>query len=887
MAFDAAKYKNSVLVPLAKDKARLEVLQQVIREVQGAGGASAAARLNVSELFAVEPGLGAPELAAHLKSLGMTYNKQKNLPSAGLLKKLLALFGNDKVCDPGFWASLASLRRQALKNQLAEFARAVAQEYPLKVMSPAQVQRWATVQGSPASELAAALVECEVEVWSDFELPRVTIPSSVRRVTTFPEFRTLVDLVTWPRPAIDVEVLDPVHLCENNRAIPPDEFGEARNKFLRQQSGVPRDAALAAQSALAAMSELRTSVETREFVLASVVELARGALGGGLPRLLVVEGLVSRGVHPGDAARIVAKLSDADELHGTVSINGDLSELGAIRGSLESVASQISRFIEDRSVDTAAFQSVSSPDARSGEIEVSAVLSRSLGVRVDGADVSPRVLFLLPANSPLPAEATVTMQTVVDGQTSISVALYEQGGEVESDDLEDNTLLGETSLDLPPVPAASAVEISLSVSAEGVMRLAARDPFNGRLSSVEANVSVLEDNSAAVSPAAVASMSKSSTNTARSPVFGVHLGSTHAAVARMNDLGQAEGLPNFEGSFTTPSVVYFEGANDAVVGAEAKRVQLSDPDNSCSLIRRHMGTLYPQEFRGQEYTPEAISALILKAVTTDATSELGQEVSKVVITVPAYFGIQEKEATKQAGQIAGLEVVGLVTEPVAALLSVGLGESPETILVFDLGGMSFDVTVLQASPAAIEIVAIDGNLRFGGADWDEALAQLIADKFVAQAGFGDENPRLDAEFEIELIGQAEDVKKSLTRREIATVRCRYYDRDEQVAVTRAEFEAATQHLVAQTLEISQRVVSAAEAKVPELKVDRVLLVGGSSKMPMIDTALREQLGWNPVNTDFEVAAAQGAAIYGALLHEDHSSGGCSCCEEHFREARDE
>jgi len=296
-----------------------------------------------------------------------------------------------------------------------------------------------------------------------------------------------------------------------------------------------------------------------------------------------------------------------------------------------------------------------------------------------------------------------------------------------------------------------------------------------------------------------------------------------------------------------------------------------------------MGTVHPQEFRGQEYTPEAISALILKAVTTDAASELGQEVSKVVITVPTYFGIQEKEATKQAGQIAGLEVVGLVSEPVAALLSVGLGERHETVLVFDLGGMTFDVTVLQASPAAIEIVATDGNLMFGGADWDEALAQLIADKFVAQSGLGDENPRLDADFEIELLGQAEDAKKSLTRRESATVRCRHYDRDEQITVARSEFEAATQHLVAQTLEISQRVVAAAEAKVPELKVDRVLLVGGSSKMPMIDTALREKLGWNPVNTDFDVAAAQGAAVYGALLHEDQSSGGCSCCEEHFRE----
>ena len=346
-------------------------------------------------------------------------------------------------------------------------------------------------------------------------------------------------------------------------------------------------------------------------------------------------------------------------------------------------------------------------------------------------------------------------------------------------------------------------------------------------------------------------------------VYGIDLGTTYSAIARINDLGQAEVLLNFDSNPTTPSVVYFEGDNNGVVGAEAKRVQLSDPDNACSLIKRHMGTAHPQEFRGQEYTPESISALILKELVKTANSELGEEVSRVVITVPAYFGIQEKEATKQAGQIAGLEVVGIVTEPVAAALSLGVrGEQPETILVYDLGGGTFDTTIMRAEAGRVEVIAIDGNKTLGGADWDEALAQLIADKFVAQAGLGGENPRLDAEFEIELLSQSEDTKKSLTKRENATVRCRFQDKDEQIAVTRAEFEAATKHLVAQTLEISQRVVMAAEVKVPGLKVDRVLLVGGSSKMPMIDAALREQLGWTPANTDFDLAVAKGAAIYG-------------------------
>lgn len=346
-------------------------------------------------------------------------------------------------------------------------------------------------------------------------------------------------------------------------------------------------------------------------------------------------------------------------------------------------------------------------------------------------------------------------------------------------------------------------------------------------------------------------------------VYGIDLGTTYSAIARINDLGQAEVLCNYDSSPTTPSVVYFESDSNVVVGAVAKRSQLADPENACSLIKRHIGTPYPLEYRGQEYTPESISALILMELVKSADSELGDKVSKVVITVPAYFGIQEKEATKQAGQIAGLEVVGIVTEPVAAALSLGIqSEQPETILVFDLGGGTFDTTVMRVEAGGVEVIAIDGNKTLGGADWDTELAQLISDKFVAQAGLGSENPRVDSDFEIELLGQAEEAKKSLTKRESTPIRCRFQDSVETVTVTRAEFESATRHLVAQTVDIARRVVGAAEGKVPGLTIDRVLLVGGSSKMPMIDSALRTQLGWNPVSTDFDLAVAKGAAIYG-------------------------
>ncbi|MBL7489631.1 Hsp70 family protein [Frankia sp. AgB1.9] len=358
-------------------------------------------------------------------------------------------------------------------------------------------------------------------------------------------------------------------------------------------------------------------------------------------------------------------------------------------------------------------------------------------------------------------------------------------------------------------------------------------------------------------------------------VYGIDLGTTYSVIARINDLGQAEQLLNNDSLPTTPSVVYFEGDSDVIVGAEAKRLQLRDPDNACSLIKRHMGTDYPLDFRGQKHTPESISALILKELVAFANAETGEEVSKVVITVPAYFGIQEREATKQAGKIAGLEVVGIVTEPVAAALSLRIGgEQPETLLVYDLGGGTFDTTVIRAEAGKIEVIAIDGNKALGGADWDEALAQLIAGEFIAQAGLGDDDPRVDAEFEAELMGLAEDTKKALTKREQATVRCRYGDKDEQVTVTRARFEDATRHLVSQTIEISQRVLATAEQKVPGLTVDRVLLVGGSSNMPMIENALQNELGRTPAKTQFDLAVAKGAAIYGqAAIDEVISTDG--------------
>ncbi|KTR89241.1 molecular chaperone DnaK [Microbacterium testaceum] len=346
-------------------------------------------------------------------------------------------------------------------------------------------------------------------------------------------------------------------------------------------------------------------------------------------------------------------------------------------------------------------------------------------------------------------------------------------------------------------------------------------------------------------------------------VYGIDLGTTYSAIARISDLGAAEVVPNFEGDSTTPSVVYFEGPGSVIVGAEAKRTALSDPDSACLLVKRHMGTEYPQEFRGETYSPEAISAIILKELVNAANNTTGAVIDKVVITVPAYFGVQERESTRQAGVIAGLDVVGIVTEPVAAALSIGArSDQAETIMVYDLGGGTFDTTIMETREGAVEVIAVDGNRKLGGADWDDALVDLIIGKFVAAADLGDEDPRYDEEFMLDLRLEAEDAKKSLSRRESVTLRLSFDGTKAMVEVTREEFEAATRHLLAQTIEISRRTVELGTTKRPQLSIDRVLLVGGSSRMPAVKAALKNELGWEAQDTEFDLAVAKGAAIYG-------------------------
>ena len=356
-------------------------------------------------------------------------------------------------------------------------------------------------------------------------------------------------------------------------------------------------------------------------------------------------------------------------------------------------------------------------------------------------------------------------------------------------------------------------------------------------------------------------------------VFGIDLGTTYSAIAYINDFDQAEVIRNREGDETTPSVVFFESDSSYVVGKEAKNGAVIYHENTVSLIKREMGNDTERNFFGKPYRPETISSLILKDLVEAAQDATGLDTNKVVITVPAYFGLTEKEATRQAGGIAGLDVQGIVTSQSPPRVGRHSRRRDEVLFIYDLGGGTFDCTVMEVSSGKVEVIVIDGNRRLGGADWDSRLYDLVAEKFRVQAGLS-EDPTDDEDFAQRLLNEVETCKKTLSRKEKSTIRCSYADVVEMIEVTRAEFEQATASLVEETLDIVRRSLDSAQAKRPGLTLDEVLLVGGSSRMPMIQESLKARFGWNLRLTDFDLAVAKGAAIYaqGGVLAETTAGG---------------
>lgn len=351
-------------------------------------------------------------------------------------------------------------------------------------------------------------------------------------------------------------------------------------------------------------------------------------------------------------------------------------------------------------------------------------------------------------------------------------------------------------------------------------------------------------------------------------VIGIDLGTTNSCVAVLEG-GEPVVIANAEGSRTTPSVVGFAKNGERLVGETAKRQAITNPDRTISSIKRHMGTDYTVEIDGKKYTPQDISAMILSKLKADAESYLGGEVTEAVITVPAYFTDSQKQATKDAGKIAGLDVKRIINEPTAASLAYGLDkdEAQHKILVYDLGGGTFDVSILELGDGVFEVLATNGNNKLGGDDFDEAVLNYLADTFAKENGIDLRNDKMALQ---RLKEAAEKAKKELSSAQTTNINLPFITVNQDgplhmnVDLTRAKFDQLTSDLVQKTIEPMQKAMK--DAGVTNSDISKVILVGGSTRIPAVQEAVKKVTGKEPfkgINPDECVAI--GAAIQAGVL----------------------
>ncbi len=353
-----------------------------------------------------------------------------------------------------------------------------------------------------------------------------------------------------------------------------------------------------------------------------------------------------------------------------------------------------------------------------------------------------------------------------------------------------------------------------------------------------------------------------------SKVIGIDLGTTNSCVAVLEG-GEPTVIANAEGARTTPSVVGFAKNGERLVGETAKRQAITNPDRTISSIKRHMGENYKVTIDNKDYTPQDISAMILGKLKADAESYLGEKVTEAVITVPAYFSDAQKQATKDAGKIAGLDVKRIINEPTAASLAYGLDkdEASHKILVYDLGGGTFDVSILELGDGVFEVLATNGDTRLGGDDFDEALLAFMADSFAKENGV---DLRADKMALQRLKEAAEKAKKELSSAQTTNVNLPFITVNENgplhmnMDITRAKFEQLTAGLVERTVEPMKKAM--ADAGVTNADIAKVILVGGSTRIPAVQEVVKKVTGKEPfkgINPDECVAV--GAAIQAGVL----------------------
>ena len=354
-------------------------------------------------------------------------------------------------------------------------------------------------------------------------------------------------------------------------------------------------------------------------------------------------------------------------------------------------------------------------------------------------------------------------------------------------------------------------------------------------------------------------------------ILGIDLGTTNSAFAVMEG-GDPEIIVNGEGDRTTPSAVAFDDDGDRLIGKPAKNQAVQNPEDTIQSIKRHMGEEdYEVEVDDESYTPEQISAMILQKIKRDAEEYLGHDVEKAVITVPAYFNDRQRQATKNAGEIAGFEVERIVNEPTAASMAYGLDdESDQTVLVYDLGGGTFDVSVLELGGGVYDVVATNGDNDLGGDDWDQAIIDHLADEFENEHGI---DLREDRQALQRLKEAAEEAKIELSSRKETTVNLPFIATTDDGAlnleqsITRAKFEALTEDLIERTVQPTEQALN--DAGYSKSDIDEAILVGGSTRMPQVKRQVEELLGTEPqANVNPDEAVGLGAAIQGGVLSGD-------------------
>ncbi len=358
-------------------------------------------------------------------------------------------------------------------------------------------------------------------------------------------------------------------------------------------------------------------------------------------------------------------------------------------------------------------------------------------------------------------------------------------------------------------------------------------------------------------------------------IIGIDLGTTNSCVAVMEG-GQPVVIANSEGARTTPSIVGFTKTGERLVGETAKRQAVTNVDGTVISIKRHMGTDYKFENDGKKFSPQEISAMILQKLKKDAESYLGESVTEAVITVPAYFTDSQRQATKDAGKIAGLDVKRIINEPTAAALAYGLdNENEQKIMVYDLGGGTFDVSIIEIGDGVIEVLATSGNNHLGGDDFDEKIINYLVDEFKKAE---DMDLRADKMAMQRLKEAAEKAKKELSSATTTNINLPYITMNQDgpkhidLTLTRAKFEELTHDLVLATLEPVRNALKDADLEASDL--DKVLLVGGSTRIPAVQEEVKKITGKEPfkgINPDECVAL--GASIQGGKLAGDEGAGG--------------